>query len=156
MLEGKVPETIENVGAGDPVALNWNDAGCSTTNVVLAGDVNAGAWTLDNTWRLRVWLAVPPPFDAWIVSANVPDVVGIPEIVAVPLPLSLKAVPAGRVPVSLSDAAGASLVETVKDPAAPRTKGAVVAEVNLGGPSTTAVNAWVADDSPLVTVTVTG
>ena len=156
MVDGREPETIENVGAGDPVAVNWNDAGFSTVKVTLSGEVKAGACTLDNTCRVRIWVAVPSAFDAWSVTEKVPDVVGVPEMVAVPFPLSVKAIPDGRAPVSVSEGAGAALVVTVKDPAALRTKGAEAAEVKVGVPSTTRVNVWVAKDSPLAAVTVTG
>jgi hypothetical protein len=44
----------------------------------------------------------------------------MPEIVAVPSPLSMRVTPAGRGPVSVSDGAGNPRVVTVKVPESPR------------------------------------
>lgn len=48
----------------------------------------------------------------------------MPEIVAVPSPLSAKVTRAGRVPLSLSDAAGNASVVTVSVPESPVVKAA--------------------------------
>jgi len=62
---------------------------------------------------VKFWVAVPTEFFAVIVMVTIPVLAGVPEIVAVPLPLLTKVTPPGRAPVSDSVGAGAPLVVTV-------------------------------------------
>ena len=64
---------------------------------------------------MKVWVAaVPTPFVALIVNVYVPAVVGVPESVAVPSPLSVNMTPDGSAPVSDNWAVGTPVDLTVK------------------------------------------
>ncbi len=82
---------------------------------------------------------------------------GVPDNEAVPLPLSWKVTPVGKVPDS--ERLGVGCVEeavvTVKLPAVPTVKVVEAAEVIAGAWSTVKVKAWVAFGlTPLLAVTV--
>ncbi len=80
---------------------------------------------------------------------------GVPDSVAVPLPLSWKVTPVGKVPDSERLGAGYPEVVTVKLPAVPTVKVVEAAEVIAGAWSTVKVKAWVAFGlTPLLAVTV--
>src|SRR5581483_6009603 len=69
----------------------------------MAGAAVAAALTVN----VNVWVGlVPAAFAAVITKVAVPFVAGIPLMVAVPSPLSVKVKPLTEVPVALSDAAG--------------------------------------------------
>lgn len=76
----------------------------------------------------------PTVLVALISSGQEPVVpaAGVPEIVAVPLPLSVKLTPAGRAPVSVSVAVNEPVVVTENEPAAP-TVNAVEATLVIAG-----------------------
>lgn len=80
------------------------------------------------TVRVNAWVAVPFLFLAVRVSRYTPAAVfaGVPEIVAVPPPLSANLTPGGSCPVSVILGAGSPAVVTVNVNAAP--KAAVAAE----------------------------
>ena len=65
--------------------------------------VTAGAWS---TVSVKLWVTVPAVLVAVMVSANAPEAVAVPAMVAVPLTPSANATPAGRVPVSVRVGAG--------------------------------------------------
>ncbi len=80
---------------------------------------------------------------------------GVPDSVAVPLPLSWKVTPEGKVPDSERLGAGYPEVVTVKLPAVPVLNVVALLEVIAGAWSTVKVKAWVAfDPTPLLAVTV--
>src|SRR5260370_4241883 len=75
------------------------------------------------------WLT---PFCAVNVMANVPDAVGVPLSVPVPLPLLRNVTPAGKAPFSVMLGVGNPLVVTLNVPAAPTWKVTAFALVNAG------------------------
>src|SRR5262249_499182 len=83
---------------------------------------------------VNVWLAVPVALAAVIVIGKLPPEPdwAVPEIVAVPLPLSTNWIPAGRAPDSVSVAVGAPVVVTVKLNGAPTIEVAEEALVMTG------------------------
>jgi hypothetical protein len=90
--------------------------------------------------KVNDWLTgVPCPLDAVIVSGKAPPVpvAEVPEMVAVPFPLSLKDSPLGRLPVSLSAGVGDPVVVTVKLKTRPTTEVAALALVMVGPALTT-------------------
>src|SRR5712691_6588459 len=72
------------------------------------------------------------PFAAVSESGNVPALPGVPASVAVPLPLSVKLTPPGKVPVLLRTGVGVPVANTVKEPGAPTLNVAVLALVIAG------------------------
>jgi len=80
-----------------------------TATVVDAALVKTGTLAPDVpaalTVRVKVWVAEPPALVALNVSVEVPAAAE-PAMVAVPLPLSLKVTPDGRVPDSVNAAVG--------------------------------------------------
>jgi hypothetical protein len=64
--------------------------------------------------------------------ANVPDAVGVPLSVPVPLPLLRNVTPAGKAPLSVMLGVGNPLVVTLNVPATPTWKVAAFALVNAG------------------------
>ena len=81
-------------------------------------------------------------------------VVGVPEMVAVPLVLALKVNPLGRVPVSASVAVGEPVVVTVKVKALPIVGAARELLVNFGGVPMVIVKVCVTEPLALVAVKV--
>ncbi len=68
---------------------------------------------------MKIWVIVPVPLVAVMVREGSPVAVGVPAMVAVPLPLSTKVTPVGRVPVHPSAGAGYPVVVTAKLKAVP-------------------------------------
>ena len=66
----------------------------------------------------------------------------MPEILAVPLPLSTKVTPFGKEPVSESAGFGTPLVVTVNVPADPTVKVAPLADVMAGAAFTVRMKDW--------------
>ena len=82
-------------------------------------------------------------------------VAGVPEMVAVPLPLSLKVTGFGNDPESLRVGVGEPVVVTVKVPAVPTVKVVLLALVIASGGFTVRVKVWVAAvPTPLLAVIV--
>src|SRR6266849_1052371 len=75
---------------------------------------------------------------------NVPDAVGVPLSVPVPLPLSRNVTPLGKAPLSVMLGVGDPLVVTVNVPAAPTWNVAAFALVIVGGWPTVSVKLCVA------------
>src|SRR5205085_3196085 len=73
------------------------------------------------------------PFDAVMVSAKTPAVPGLPDSVAVPLPLLAKVTPLGSVPdLVIVEGIGNPVVWTVNAPAVPTVKVTLAAVVMAG------------------------
>ena len=72
------------------------------------------------------------PLLAVIVIEELPVAAAVPEIVAVPFPLSVKFTPLGNDPVLLKAGVGLPVVVTVKVPAAPAVKVTLLALVMVG------------------------
>ena len=91
------------------------------------------------------------------VGAGCSEAAGVPAIVAVPSPLSVKVTPEGRSPVADSAAVGNPVEVTVKLPDVPVTNVAADAEVMSGAASTVRVKVWEASGlTPLVASMVIG
>ena len=82
---------------------------------------------------MKVWVASGlTPFAAVIVRLVVPVAVGVPDRVAVPLPLSVNVSPAGSVPVSVIAGVGEPVVVIATEPAWFSVKSAVDPLVMVG------------------------
>ena len=102
---GTVPVLLM-AGVGDAVAVVVivNEPAVPTVKEVLFALVNAAAWLTDT---LSVWVALGfTPLFAVRLNGYDPPAVGVPAKVAVPLPLSVKVIPGGTVPVLLIAGAG--------------------------------------------------
>ena len=103
---GSVPVRV-SVGAGYPVVVTVKLKAVPTVALVLAALVMAGAWL---TVKTKDWVAgCPIPFEAVIVRLYTPvlPAAGVPAMVAVPFPLSVKPSPEGKVALlSLMDGVG--------------------------------------------------
>src|ERR1700683_4934346 len=85
------------------------------------------------------------PLAAVMVMANDPAAAGVPASVAVPLPLSVKVTPLGRVaPVSDRVGSGKPVVVTVREPAVPALNVVLLALVMAGAAFTVSVKVWLA------------
>jgi hypothetical protein len=159
-LQTPVPldESIEKT-TGLPEAPPVPESVAATPTVPAVGPVYVMACAVAAaglTVIVRVCTAVPGgmALAAVRVIVYVPGVVGVPAMVAVPLPLSVKVRPVGEV-VQLKLGAGYPVVVTGKVPAVPAVKVAVSALVKAGGVPTTIVNVWVAfGEIPLAAVIV--
>jgi hypothetical protein len=100
------------------VKLNGDPAVADALSVL----VKAGAWP---TITVRVCVAAGlTPFVAVTVRVVVPVLVGVPDKMAVPLPLSVKVSPAGNVPVSVIAGVGWPVAVTATEPIWLRVKSA--------------------------------
>lgn len=66
------------------------------------------------TVKVKAWVAVPELLVAVMVKVVTPAALGVPEIVALPLPLLVKVIPAGSDPVLPSVGTGYPVAVTVK------------------------------------------
>jgi len=142
---GKVPVS-DSVATGVPVDVTEKVNFVPTVTEADAALVIFGATGAGATVIVNCCVAVPLAFFAVRVSDEVPTVVGMPEMVAVPFPLFVKVTPLGRVPDSVMVAAGEPVVVTEKVNAVPTVPVAEVELVKLGatgGAVTVKVNAWV-------------
>ena len=90
-------------GAGYPLVVTVKVPDAPAVKVVVLALVKAGAWP---TTSVKAWVAFGViPLAAVMVRVVVPVAVGVPESSAVPLALSVKVSPAGRVP-ALADGRG--------------------------------------------------
>src|SRR4029077_16102934 len=98
------------------------------------------------------------PFAAPMVSGKTPDVAGLPDSVAVPLPLLTKVTPLGRVPDRvIVEGVGNPVAVTVNVSAVPTVKVTPAALVIAGAWSTVSMKLWVAFGSvPFAAVMVSG
>ena len=127
---GSAP-VCDSVGRGEPVAVIVKVLLRPSANVVVAALVMAGTTLMVNTNDCCT--GVERPLLAVNVIGNVPTVPdgAVPASVAVPLPLSVKVIPAGSAPVDVMPVTGgAPVVRTVKLAAAPEPKVAAAALVN--------------------------
>ena len=99
---GSVPVSLR-IGAGYPVVVTGKLKAVPRVTASEPALVMVGAWSMVS---VKCWVTVPAVLVAVMVSGNPPEVVGVPAMVAVPLPLSAKVAPAGRVPVSLRAGVG--------------------------------------------------
>src|SRR5882762_7810079 len=113
---GKAPLSVM-LGVGDPLVFTVNVPAAPTWNVAAFALVITGGWPTVSV-KFCVALGVTP-FCAVNVMANVPDAVGVPLSVPVPLPLSTNVTPAGKAPLSAMLGVGNPVVVTVNVPAAP-------------------------------------
>jgi hypothetical protein len=110
---GRFPHSVI-VGGGEPTAVGVKLLGLPSTKLALFADVMVGGWS---TVRVKDWVAgLPTPLEAVIVIGKEPDVVGVPERVAVPLPLSTKVTPPASAPDSESVGVGLPVAVTVNKP----------------------------------------
>src|SRR2546430_1533058 len=93
-----------------------------------------------------------------MLMGNTPDVPGVPDSVAIPLPLLTKVTTLGRVPdLVIVEGVGNPVVWTVNVPVVPTVKVTPDALVIAGAWSTVSVKAWVAFGAvPFAAVMVTG
>ena len=141
---GSVPVRV-SVGAGYPVVVTVKLKAVPTVALALAALVMAGAWL---TVKAKGWVAGwPIPFVAVIVRLYRPVVpaAGVPAMVAVPFPLSVKLSPEGNAALlSLMDGVGKAVVFTVKLNAVPTVALALAALVMAGAWLTVMTRLWVA------------
>ena len=112
--DGSVPVDW-SAGTGKPVVVTEKLLAAPTENVTALALVIAGGWLTVRT-KFCVTGGCPPAV-AVKVSGKLPDAVAVPASVAVPLPWFVNVTPAGRAPLTASDALG--MVWTVKVPAWP-------------------------------------
>ena len=87
---------------------------------------------------MKLWVALlPTPLLALKVTPKEPLTVGVPDRVAVPLPLFTKLTPLGSDPDSPIVGVGVPVVVTEKEPAEPTVKVLELAEVIAGAMPTT-------------------
>lgn len=121
--------------------------------------VKSGGGGAASTANAKLWVAgLPNPLLAVMVIGYelLEPVAGVPARAAVPLPLSVNVTPEGRAPVSDSTMVGLPAAVTVKLPAVPWVKVALLTDVMVGGVLTVRVKVavWVAVVPVPVTVTV--
>lgn len=124
---GRAPCSLMT-GVGLPEAMITKLLTVPASKVAVVGLVTAGAWV---TLTMRCWVTVRP-FLAVMVSEKSPGWVGVPAIVAVPLPLAWKVSPTGRAPCSLTVGVGVPVAVTAKLLAVPVAKVAVALLVTTG------------------------
>ena len=95
----------DSAGAGAPLVATLKVPDLAAVKVAVVALVMAGAWV---TTSENVWTTDPAAFLAVILRVYVLAVpaAGVPERVAVPLPLSTKVTPLGSVPVEVSAGVG--------------------------------------------------
>src|SRR5260370_5339151 len=130
------------LGVGDPLVVPLTVPAAPTWNVTAFALVIVGGWP---TVSVKLCVAFGlTPFCAVNVMANVPDAVGVPLSVPVPLPLLRNVTPLGKAPLSVMLGVGDPVVFTVNVPAAPTWNAAAVALVNFGGWPTVSLKPCVA------------
>ena len=116
---GNAPES-DSAGSGKPDAATVKVPLLPAVNVVAFGVVKAGGW---ETVSVKFCVAEPTTLVAFSSTAETPPNDGVPEIVAVPSPLSWKLTPDGNDPVKVMAAVGwAGVVVTVNVPNVPAVK----------------------------------
>src|SRR5579862_7700879 len=155
--EGSAP-LLERVAAGYPVVVTVKLPELPTTRAALLADVMAGAWL---TVRVKDWVASGTTvLVAVMVSGKTPLAVGVPDSVAVPLPLSTKVTPEGSAPVSVRPGVGFPVAVTLNVLAVPTVKVMADVEMIVGAwetEVTDSVKLWIAGEPiPLLAVMVIG
>src|SRR5664280_87152 len=125
---GRAPVSA-SVAVGEPVVVTVKVEALPTVGVTRELLVNFGGVPMV---MVRACVTEPLALVAVRVSVEVPAVVGVPVMVAVPSPLLVKRTPVGTVPVSVMAAVGEPVVVTVKENAVPTTPVAEPALVNFG------------------------
>jgi hypothetical protein len=125
---GKVPDSLR-VSAGNPLAVTVKLLALPTVNAALLALVIAGAWSIVSV-KLCV-AAEPTPLEAVIVRLYAPAVPAAGVPLSTPVD-ALKVTPVGNAPDSLKVGAGDPLAVTVKLPALPTLKAALLALVITG------------------------
>jgi hypothetical protein len=131
-----------------------NESAVPTVPVVEEALAKAGTWS---TSRANDWLVPPTVLLALIDKGQEPAVpaAGVPEIVAVPLPLSVKLTPVGRAPVSASVGVAEPVVVTENEPETPTVKAVEAALVMAEGWPMDRSRSWVALPATLTAVRAT-
>jgi len=124
---GRAPVSA-SVAVGEPVVVTVKVETLPTVGVTRELLVNFGGVPMV---MVKACVTEPLALVAVRVRMEVPAVVGVPEMVAVPLVLALKVNPAGRAPVSASVAVGEPVVVTVKFKAFPTVSEVEAELVNL-------------------------
>ena len=114
---GSGPDSA-SAGAGYPVARTVSLSAAPTLTLIARIFLIVGALV---TVSVNAWVAVPYLFLAVRASGYTPAAafLGVPEIVAVPSPLSVNVTPEGSRPVLLIVGAGSPVVVAVKENRAP-------------------------------------
>ena len=101
--------------------------------------VTAGASSLVN---VKSWVVVPVALVAVMVIGKLPPLpaVDVPARVAVPSPLSVKVIPAGSAPVSVTEEAGSPVVVTVEVNGVPTVEVAAAALMMVGATCSVTTN----------------
>jgi hypothetical protein len=127
---GSVPPVLAILGMGYPATVIRTVAAVPKTTDVDAELVNTGA---SSTEIVSTWMLLPSALKTISSTGNDPALVGVPEMVPVPSPLSVNSIPEGSGLVVLMAAVGYPAVVIENEPVSPRTNVAVVALVNVGG-----------------------
>jgi len=127
---GSDPDSAR-AGAGYPVARTVSRSGAPTLALIVRIFLIAGALV---TVRVNAWVAVPFLFLAVRVSGYTPAAafLGVPEIVAVPPPVSANRTPEGSRPALVILGAGSPVAVTVNVNAAPNAAVSAAPLVNAG------------------------
>src|SRR5260370_31450118 len=113
---GKGPLSVM-LGVGDPLVFTVNVPATPTWKVAAFALVIVGGWPTVSV-KLCVAFGVTP-FCAVNVMGNVPDAVGVPLSVPVPLPLLRNVTPLGKAPLSVMLGVGDPVVLTLNVPKPP-------------------------------------
>ena len=137
----------DNAHAGNPVVVTVKVPARLVVKVAAAELVIWHTWL---TVRVKCWaMKGLTKLATAIVNAYVPAVVGVPDSVAVPFPLSVNVTPGGNAPDSYKIGVGNPVVVTVKVPAWPTVKVAESALVNVSSARGTALLSWGAEAVPV-------
>ena len=136
---GSEPAVLASAAAGEPVVVTVKVFATPVVKVVALELVNAGATPGLVTVSVKpcsAWpaaeVALSVSGKSWLVAGGTVAAETVPEIVAVPSPLSVKVSPAGSEPVFARAAAGEPVVVTVKVLTTPVVKVVALALVKAG------------------------
>jgi hypothetical protein len=139
--DGRAPDS-EMAGMGVPVVVTVKVLVVKVGKDALLPDVIARA---PDTVSVKLWVALGlTPLCAVTVIGKAPVVVGCPDRVAVPLPLSMNVTVDGRAPDSEMVGVGLPVVVTENVLVVPTGKDALLADVIAREPDTVNVKLWVA------------
>ena len=126
-LDGSLPSSGQG-GGGHPGRPDSKGPGLADDNVVWSALVIRGFW---RTMRVKNWLSGLATFLAVTLNVYTPPVVGVPESVAVPSPLSFAVSPGGRLRDSDNVHVGHPVDVAVKVPGLADGKGGAVGAGDL-------------------------